>query len=179
MDLIWNMPLPLLYLWIVIILMDFGCIALYVWTLDMNYVLNGVFFIVLWSYIYVMHYKLLIYIQSGEILPKFSNHCSNEKVSKTKVVDLEKLNKVGIQKFSFDLGNSRKITNDIIFRQKIIEIRSKSPKFLSESIKISFFEFEFPFRSELANFGEISTEISFPANGGIRKKNEKVNPAHD
>ena len=37
------------------------CIALYVWTLDMSYVLNDVFVIVLWSYIYVMHYKLLIY----------------------------------------------------------------------------------------------------------------------
>jgi len=45
----------------VIILMDFGCITLYVWTLDMSYVLNGVFVIVLWSYIYVMHYKLSIY----------------------------------------------------------------------------------------------------------------------
>ena len=60
-ELLWTMPLPLLYLWIVIILMDFGCIALYVWTLDMSYVLNGVFVIVLWSYIYVMHYKLSIY----------------------------------------------------------------------------------------------------------------------
>ena len=59
--LFWTMPLPLLYLWIVIILMDFGCIALYVWTLDMSDVLNGVFVIVLWSYIYVMHYKLSIY----------------------------------------------------------------------------------------------------------------------
>ena len=45
----------------VIILMDLGCIALYVWTLDMSYVLNDVFVIVLWSYIYVMHYKLSIY----------------------------------------------------------------------------------------------------------------------
>ena len=45
----------------VIIVMDFGCITLYVWTLDMSYVLNGVFVIVLWSYIYVMHYKLSIY----------------------------------------------------------------------------------------------------------------------
>ena len=34
---------------------------LYVWTLDMSYVLNGVFVIVLWSYIYVMYYKLSIY----------------------------------------------------------------------------------------------------------------------
>jgi hypothetical protein len=56
------------------------------------------------------------------------------------------------------------------------KFRSKSPKFRSEFTEISFFEFEFTFRSELANFGEISTEISFPANGGIRKKNEKVNP---
>ena len=80
--------------------------------------------------------------------------------------------------FSFDLENSRKITTDIIFRPKITEFRSKSPKFRSEFIGISFFEFEVPFRSELANFGEISTEISFPANGGIRKKNEKVNPGH-
>ena len=54
MDLVWTMTLPLLYLWIVIILMDFGCIALYVWTLDMSYVLNGVFVIVLWSYIYML-----------------------------------------------------------------------------------------------------------------------------
>ena len=43
-------------------------------------------------------------------------------------------------------------------------------------IGISFFEFKFPLRSEIAKFGEISAEISFPANGGIRKKNEKVNP---
>ena len=61
MDLVWTMPLPLLYLWIEIILMDFGRIALYVWNLDMSYVLNVVFVIVLWSYIYVMHYKLSIY----------------------------------------------------------------------------------------------------------------------
>ena len=81
--------------------------------------------------------------------------------------------------FSFDLGNSRKNTNYIIFRSKITEFRSKSPKFRSEFIGISFFEFEVPFRSELANFDEISAEISFPANGGIRKKNEKVNPARE
>ena len=54
--------------------------------------------------------------------------------------------------FSFDLGNSRKITTDIIFRSKITEFRSKSPKFRSEFIGISFFEFEFSFRSELAKF---------------------------
>ena len=78
--------------------------------------------------------------------------------------------------FSFDLGNSRKITTDIIFRSKITEFRSKSPKFWSEFIGISFFEFEFTFHSELANFSEISAEISFPAVGRIRKKNEKVNP---
>ena len=59
--LFWTMSLPLLYFWIVIILMDFGYIAFYVWTLDMSYVLNGVFVIVLWSYIYVMHYELSIY----------------------------------------------------------------------------------------------------------------------
>ena len=74
--------------------------------------------------------------------------------------------------FSFDLGNSRKNTNYIIFRSEITEI----------SVEINrnfvFFEFEVPFRLELANFGEISVEISFPANGGIRKKNEKVNLAH-
>ena len=81
--------------------------------------------------------------------------------------------------FSFDLGNSRKITTDIIFRSKSPKFRSKSPKFRSEFTEISFFEFEFPFRSELANFGEISAEISFPANGGIRKKNEKVNPGDE
>ena len=56
------------------------------------------------------------------------------------------------------------------------KFRSKSPKFRSEFTEISFFEFEFTFRSELANFGEISTEISFPANGGIRQKNEKCKP---
>ena len=78
--------------------------------------------------------------------------------------------------FSFDLGNSTKITTDIIFRSKSPKFRSKSPKFRSEFTEISFFEFEFSFRSELAKFGEISAEISFPANGGIRKKNEKVNP---
>jgi len=45
-----------------------------------------------------------------------------------------------------------------------------------EFIEILFFEFEFSFRSELANFGEISVEISFPANGGIWKKKRKGKP---
>ena len=95
---------------------------------------------------------------------------------KPKLSILKNWAKLVFKSFSFDLGNSRKITTDIIFRSKITEFRSKSPKFRSEFIKISFFEFEFSFRSELANFGEISVEISFPANGGIWKKNEKVNP---
>ena len=34
-----------------------------------------------------------------------------------------------------------------------------------------------PFRSELAKFIEISAEIPFPADGGIRLTNEKENPA--
>ena len=42
--------------------------------------------------------------------------------------------------------------------------------------KFRFFEFKIAFRSELAKFGEISPEISFPPDGGIRCKNEKVNP---
>ena len=41
-----------------------------------------------------------------------------------------------------------------------------------EITEISFFEFEVPFRSELANFGE----ISFPANGGIREKKREGKP---
>jgi len=69
--------------------------------------------------------------------------------------------------FSFDLRNSRKITSDTIFRWKITEFRSKSPKFRSEFTENSFFEFEFSFRSELAKFGEISAEISFPTVGRI------------
>jgi hypothetical protein len=32
-------------------------------------------------------------------LIQFTNHCSNEKVPKMKVVDIKKLNKNGIQKF--------------------------------------------------------------------------------
>ena len=41
---------------------------------------------------------------------------------------------------------------------------------------IPFFKFEFTFRSENAVFGGISSGIPFPVIGGIRKKNEKVNP---
>jgi len=41
---------------------------------------------------------------------------------------------------------------------------------------ILFFKFEFTFRSENAVFGGISSGIPFPVIGGIRKKNEKVNP---
>ena len=44
-------------------------------------------------------------------------------------------------------------------------------------IGISFFEFKFPLRSEIAKFGEISAEISFLATTGISPKNEMVNPA--
>ena len=43
---------------------------------------------------------------------------------------------------------------------------------------ILFFKFEFTFRSENAVFGGISSGIPFPVIGGIRKKNEKVNPVH-
>ena len=52
------------------------------------------------------------------------------------------------------------------------EITEISPVYIG----ILFFEYKFPLRSEIAKFGEISAEISFSANGGIRKKNEKVNP---
>ena len=41
---------------------------------------------------------------------------------------------------------------------------------------IPFFKFEFTFRSKNTVFGEISSGIPFPVIGGIRKKNEKVNP---
>ena len=41
---------------------------------------------------------------------------------------------------------------------------------------IPFFKFEFTFRSENAVFDGISSGILFPVIGGIRKKNEKVNP---
>ena len=61
------------------------------------------------------------------------------------------------------------------FRSKKPKFRSESPKFRSGFTEISFFKFEFSFRSELAKFGEISAEISFPGVGGIRYKNEKVN----
>ena len=83
MDLVWTMPLPLLYLWIVIILMDFGCIALYVWTLDMSYVLNGVFVIFLWSYIYIMHYKLSIC--QGKLCQNFQIIAQMKKLLKQKL----------------------------------------------------------------------------------------------
>ena len=39
------------------------------------------------------------FIASLETLNQFTNYSLNEKVYKTKVVDLEKLNKNGIQKF--------------------------------------------------------------------------------
>ena len=61
------------------------------------------------------------------------------------------------------------------FRSKKPKFRSESPKFRSGFTEISFFKFESSFRSELAKFGEISAEISFPGVGGIRYKNEKVN----
>ena len=44
---------------------------------------------------------------------------------------------------------------------------------------IPFFKFEFTFRSENAVFGGISSGIPFPVIGGIRKKNEKVNPVQN
>ena len=53
------------------------------------------------------------------------------------------------------------------------EITEISPVYIG----ISFFEFKFPLRSEIAKFGEISAEISFPATTGISPKNEMVN--HD
>ena len=52
------------------------------------------------------------------------------------------------------------------------EITEISPVY----IRISFFEFKFPLRSEIAKFGEILAEISFPATTGISPKNEMVNP---
>jgi len=48
------------------------------------------------------------------------------------------------------------------------EITEISPVYIG----ISFFEFKFPLRSEIAKFGE----ISFPATTGISPKNEMVNP---
>ena len=53
------------------------------------------------------------------------------------------------------------------------KFRSTKPKFRSECNKISFFEFKITFRSK---FSEISPEIPFPPDGGIRCKNEKENP---
>ena len=41
------------------------------------------------------------------------------------------------------------------------------------------FEFKSPFRSEIAKSAEISAEIPFPADGGIRLTNEKENPVCD
>ena len=38
------------------------------------------------------------------------------------------------------------------------------------------FEFKSPIRSEIAKSAEISAEIPFPADGGIRLTNEKENP---
>ena len=43
--------------------------------------------------------KLKPFMEILNLLNYLTNHCSNEKVSETKVVDLEKLNKNGIQKF--------------------------------------------------------------------------------
>src|SRR6185312_15326895 len=63
------------------------------------------------------------------------------------------------------------------FRSKLPKFRSEKPKFRSECNEISFFEFKTPFRSELPKFSEISPEIPFPPDGGIRSKNEKENPA--
>src|SRR6185503_6823465 len=56
------------------------------------------------------------------------------------------------------------------------KFRSKSPKFRSECNEISVFEFKITFRSKLPKFSEISPEIPFPPDGGIRCKNEKENP---
>ena len=43
------------------------------------------------------------------LLKLFTNHCSNGKVTETKVVYLEKLNKNGIQKFSSEAKKKEKI----------------------------------------------------------------------
>ena len=64
------------------------------------------------------------------------------------------------------------------FRSKLPKFRSGKPKFRSECNEISFFEFKYPFRSELPKFSEISPGIPFPPDGGIRSKNEKENPGH-
>ena len=84
-----------------------------------------------------------------------------KKFLKQKVVDLEKLNKVGIQKFFIWPPKQYENHNRHHFPVEITEISV-------EITEISFFEFEFSFRSELAKFGEISAEFSFPAVGGIR-----------
>ena len=52
------------------------------------------------------------------------------------------------------------------------EITEISPVYVG----ISFFEFKFPLRSEIAKFGEISAKIPFPVTTGISPKNEMVNP---
>ena len=62
------------------------------------------------------------------------------------------------------------------FRSKSPKFRSTKPKFRSECNEISFFEFKITFRSKLPKFSEISPEIPFPPDGGIRCKNEKENP---
>ena len=84
-----------------------------------------------------------------------------KKVHETKVVDLEKLNKVGIQKFFIWPPKQYENHNEYHFPVEITEISV-------EITEISFFEFEFSFHSELAKFDEISAEISFPGVGGIR-----------
>ena len=47
----------------------------------------------------------------------FSNHCSNEKVPKTKVIDLKILSKFGIQKFfirDLEIGEKLSLQNEIL-----------------------------------------------------------------
>ena len=65
------------------------------------------------------------------------------------------------------------------FRSKSPKFRSTKPKFRSECNEISFFEFKITFQSKLPKFSEISPEILFPPDGGIRWKNEKENPERD
>ena len=65
------------------------------------------------------------------------------------------------------------------FRSNLPKFRSGKPKFRSECNEIPFFEFKNTFRSELPKFSEISPEIPFPPDGGIRSKNEKENPEED
>jgi len=59
------------------------------------------------------------------------------------------------------------------FRSKLPKFRSENPKFRSECNEISFFEFKNTFRSELPKFSEISPEIPFPPDGGIRSKTKR------